>query len=88
VSEEKESGGASLAERPVELSEIRAQMRESDRASRRLIGQAAHIEKLARRARPGSSERVNLNAKAHELRTAARLLLAEVSELSRQALAS
>ncbi len=77
-----------LAEPPVELGEIRALVRESERDARRLIGRAAHLEKLARRARADSGERQNLNARAQELRTAAAVLLAEVSELSRRARAA
>jgi hypothetical protein len=61
---------------------IRAHVRESEHAARRLIERAAHLEKLARRPRANPMERVSLEARALELRADARVLLAEVSELS------
>ena len=67
-----------------ETSTIRAQLRENERDARRLIARAAHLEKRAERACLDSSERLNLNAIALELRASAQQLLTEVSELSRQ----
>jgi hypothetical protein len=74
-----------LAEPPLQVCEIRALVRQSELAARRLIARAAHLEKLARRARTGSDQRLDLNARALEMRAAAELLLTEVSELSRKA---
>jgi hypothetical protein len=67
-----------------ETSTIRTQLRENEQYARRLIARAAHLEKRAERACLDSSERLNLNAIAVELRASARQLLTEVSELSRQ----
>ena len=61
---------------------IRAHVRESEHAARRLIERAAHLEKLARRPRANPIERVRLEARALELRAYYRVLLAKVSELS------
>ena len=63
---------------------IRAQVREANFAARRLMGQAVHMEKRARRARADVNERVELNARAVELRAEASLRLAEVSQLWRK----
>jgi ABC-type phosphate transport system auxiliary subunit len=63
---------------------IRAQVREADQAARRLILQAAHLEKRARRPRADQLERVRLEARALELRADAHALLAEISALSGQ----
>jgi hypothetical protein len=61
---------------------IRAHVRESEHAARRLIVRAAHLEKRARRPRADPVEKASLEARALELRADARILLAEVSELS------
>jgi hypothetical protein len=63
---------------------VRADVREAEQAARRLIARAAHLEKRAGRPRTDSDERMNLAAKARELRAAAEPLLAEISELSRR----
>ena len=63
---------------------VRSQAREAEHAARRLIMRAAHLEKLARRPRVGSPERISLEGRARDLRATADALLAEVSELSRQ----
>ena len=62
----------------------RSHAREVDHAARRLIVRAVHLEKLARRLRADSDERVRLEARARDLRLAAEALLSEVSELSKQ----
>lgn len=61
---------------------IRARIREAEQAARNLIVRAAYIEKRAERARADSAERLELNARARELREAAEVLRAEISELS------
>lgn len=63
---------------------IRARMREAERAARDLIVRAAYFEKRAERAHTNSDERINLDARARELREAAGVLRREISELSRQ----
>ena len=73
-----------LSEGRGETSAIRAQLRENEQDARRLIARAAHLEKRAERASLDSSERLNLNAIALDLRASAEQLLAEVSELSRR----
>jgi len=73
-----------LAERPTDPIAIRAHLRESEHAARRLIMRAAHLEKLARRPRAGAAERLSLNARATELRADAEALRTEISELSRR----
>jgi hypothetical protein len=73
-----------LSEGRGETSAIRAQLRENEQDARRLIARAAHLEKRAERTSLDSSERVNLNAIALDLRASAEQLLAEVSELSRR----
>jgi hypothetical protein len=77
-----------LAERPLNTGEIRTLVRETQHAARGLIERAAYLEKRARRYRTDPGERADLNSRAQELRTAAELLLADVSELSRQARAA
>jgi hypothetical protein len=67
---------------------IRAHMREADQAARRLILQAAHLEKRARRPRADRVEREWLEARALELRADAHALLAEISALSGQVAAA
>ena len=67
---------------------IRAHVREADQAARRLILQAAHLEKRAHRPRADPIERVSLEARAPQLRADAHALLAEVSELSGQVAAA
>jgi hypothetical protein len=74
-----------LPQQVTETAAIRAQVRESERAARRLIVRAAHLEKRARRPRADTAERNSLNAQARELRADAEALLAKISELSRQA---
>jgi len=74
-----------LSERITETVAIRAQVRESEQAARRLILRAAHLEKRARRPRADAGERNSLNAQALELRADAEALLAKISELSRLA---
>ena len=72
----------------VERNELRALTRESEQAARRLIARAAHLEKRAGRPRIDQRERSDLNSRAQQMRAAAELLLAEVCELSRQAIAA
>jgi hypothetical protein len=67
---------------PTPLS-IRARMREAELTARNLILRAAYMEKRAGRAGVDSAERVNLDARARELRADADVLLAEISALSR-----
>jgi len=73
-----------LAERPTDPTTIRAYVRDSEHAARRLIVRAAHLEKLARRPRTDAAERLGLTARALELRADAAALRAEISELSRR----
>jgi hypothetical protein len=63
---------------------VRAHVREAEQAARGLIARAAHLEKRAERPRADDLERMRLRSQARELRAAAGLLLAEISELSRQ----
>jgi hypothetical protein len=63
---------------------VRSQVREAEHAARRLIIRAAHLEKLARRPRVSSAERISLEGRARDLRATADALLTEVSELSKQ----
>jgi len=63
---------------------VRAHVREAEQAARGLIVRAAHMEKRAGRPRADELERMRLRSQAQELRAAAALLLAEISELSRQ----
>jgi hypothetical protein len=67
---------------------IRAHVRETEHAARRLIVRAAHLEKRARRPRADPLERLSLETRALELRADAHALLAEVSELSGQVTAA
>jgi hypothetical protein len=69
---------------PVQAALVRAHVREAEHAARRLIARAAHMEKRAARPRTALSERTRLDATARDLRAAADVLLAEISELSRQ----
>jgi hypothetical protein len=62
--------------------------RESERAARRLLSRAAHLEKRANRSWSDPVERSELNSRARELRAAAAQLLSEVCELARQARAA
>jgi hypothetical protein len=68
----------------IETTAIRAHVREAEQAARRLIVRASHLEKRAQRPRADAAERLSLTARARELRADADVLLAEVSELSRQ----
>jgi hypothetical protein len=73
-----------IADEPmIEALARRTRAREADRAARSLIARAAHLEKRAERPRVPPSERTHLNARARELRTAAELLLTDISEVSR-----
>jgi hypothetical protein len=74
--------------RSTDATAIRAHVRETEHAARRLIVRAAYLEKLARRPRTDPIERVSLDARAVELRADARALLAKVSELSGQVMAA
>jgi hypothetical protein len=69
---------------PADPFAIRSQVREVEHAARTRIIRAAHLEKRAQRARADTAERLSLNARACELRADAEVLLAQVSELSRQ----
>jgi hypothetical protein len=63
---------------------IRARVRQSDQAARRLLDRAAHMEKSARRPALKARERHDLNEQALELRAAANRLLADVCELAQR----
>jgi hypothetical protein len=73
---------------PTDATAIRAHVREADQTARRLILQAAHLEKRARRPRADQVERMSLESRALALRADARALQAEVSELSGQVAAA
>jgi hypothetical protein len=77
-----------LAGAVTDATAIRAHLREAEHAARRLIDRAAHLEKRAARAQADSAERMRLDGSARELRAAAQALMAEISELSRQVVAS
>jgi hypothetical protein len=70
---------------PAQAARVRAHVRQAEQAARQLIARAAHMEKRAARPRTAVTERMRLDANARELRAAADALLAEISELSRQA---
>jgi hypothetical protein len=74
-----------LAEQPIDGAARKIRVREAEQAARALLGRASYLEKLAERPRTGSTDRRRLSRTARELRTAADQLLAEICELSRQA---
>ena len=76
--------GATTEQSAHQAAVIRAHVRAAEQAARGLIARAAHMEKRAARPRTASSERMSLDTKAQELRAAADILLAEISELSRR----